>query len=86
MQPASSSAGPRGTALVPTATSDLSRNSTEGDTEEARNAQGRSGRASESTGGRKVAGSNPVGPDFLNVPVGAEGLIVKPHSSAQPRA
>jgi hypothetical protein len=52
----------RGTTLVPTATSYVSRSSAPGDDGDVGDAQGRIYTATRSAGGRKVAGSNPVAP------------------------
>jgi hypothetical protein len=52
----------RGTALVPTATSEVSRSSAAGDDGDAGDAQGRIYTGCVSAGGRKVAGSNPAAP------------------------
>jgi hypothetical protein len=52
----------RGTALVPTATSDVSRSSTPEDDGDAGDAPGRIDTRSCSAGGRKVVGSNPTAP------------------------
>ncbi len=56
------SCGPRGTALVPTDTSNPSSEYTAGDGMDASGGPGRIDTATSSTGGRKVAGSNPVAP------------------------
>jgi hypothetical protein len=63
---------PRGTALVPTVASYLSRNPTDGDARDAGDAQGVIGPGFESTGGRKVAGSNPVAPIHPAAEAGAD--------------
>jgi hypothetical protein len=57
---------PRGTALVPTATSFLSRSPTTVDTQDVADVPGHIDRVRRSAGGRKVAGSNPVAPTKRN--------------------
>src|SRR5688500_13089559 len=52
----------RGTALVPTGASDLSRSPSGGDAWDGRDACGRIYTRSQPAGGRAVAGSNPVAP------------------------
>jgi hypothetical protein len=62
---------PRGTALVPTATSNVSRSPTPWDDRDAGDAPGHIYTPSRSAGGRKVAGSNPVAPTTTPSATGA---------------